>query len=634
MSLLRRLILAFALVASIVPAFAQAPPPVPALPDSERRTSYSITSSTCTCAVNFALYGDSTDYQNWIEVWVNGTLVNYNDPTYGWTITSPTGPLASIPRPVTDAVLTFNSAQTGTVQIVGARRPRRMVQVQNGQGVAARDFNLAITDLVAQNRETWDKINDFTGRAIVGVPGDDFNPLPPASTRAGKYLGFDTNGLPTLFTSSGQGTPGVSSVAITPGTGISLSGTCSSANLVNCQINGLHGVSPGNLYVSTTGNDSNNCLTAGAPCLTIQHAANLAMSYDLGGAPITINLAAGTYTQGAYISGTLPGNARGSGSAPMVQIVGAGSTVTTINTSSNCAAGDPFHISNGAIVGIGSVKLTTTCSGQNNMTILAGAIGYLVDNDVNFGTAPSNGAQIYVLKAKFDANFNGSKSFTVSGGANNMFQGTSQAQIVTGVGVTNTLVGNPAFSIFLSLFDNSLYIEGGNSTWAGTATGTRYSIALNSTMDREQSTQLLPGSTPGRVQGISAYYANGLVGGVSIDTPCIGGSGGCRNATAPTGLGTGGLAALATGSNDHSGAVILTFGTSPPTTGSVVVAPVSVLLGDYGSAGFCVTGMNNVGSAWPSGSNIQSWFDTGGIHITWNGTMSASTTYSINYVCN
>lgn len=188
----RKFILAFALMAGIAPAMAQVPPPVPGLPDTERRTSYSLNASTCTCSVGFALYGDSTDYQNWVEVWVNGAIVG------NWTITSPTGPLASIPRPITDAVLTFATPQTGTVQIVGARRPRRTSQFSENQGVSARNLNQALTDIVAQNRETWDKINDVTGRAIVAPPGETLPPLPPASMRTGNVLGFDSNGYPIL----------------------------------------------------------------------------------------------------------------------------------------------------------------------------------------------------------------------------------------------------------------------------------------------------------------------------------------------------------------------------------------------------------------------------------------------------
>lgn len=194
MTYIRRAILALVLAAGIAPVFAQAPSPVPALPDAERRTSYTISGTTCACAVNFALYGDSTDYQNWVEVWLNGVQVQYNDVTFGWTITSPSGALGSIARPVTDAVLTFNSTQTGTVQIVGARRPRRVSQFSESRGVAARDLNQALTDIVAQNRENWDKTNDVTGRAVVAPPGETMAVLPSLSTRASKGACFDSSG--------------------------------------------------------------------------------------------------------------------------------------------------------------------------------------------------------------------------------------------------------------------------------------------------------------------------------------------------------------------------------------------------------------------------------------------------------
>lgn len=195
MSLIRRALLAFALLASAAPALAQVPPPVPALPDTERRTAYQLTASTCVCTVNMALYGDSTDYQSWVEVYLNGVLVNFNDPTFGWTITSPTGPLASIPRPITDGILTFTSAQTGTVQIVGARRPRRVSQFSENRGVAARDLNQVITDIVAQNRETWDKINDVTGRSLISQPGNVLGMLPLPSVCSSAFLAFDATGL-------------------------------------------------------------------------------------------------------------------------------------------------------------------------------------------------------------------------------------------------------------------------------------------------------------------------------------------------------------------------------------------------------------------------------------------------------
>jgi hypothetical protein len=188
---------------------AQAPPSVPALPDTERRTSYSLVASQCSCAVNFALFGDNTDVDEWVQVWVAGVHKLSTDPTYGWAITSPTGPIATIPRPITDAVLTFTNPQTATVQIVGARRPRRLSQFRENRGVAARDLNQALTDIIAMLREDWDKINDVTGRSILSQPGNTVGPLPLPAVCVSAYLGFDSTGLNPVCIAPTQGTGNV-----------------------------------------------------------------------------------------------------------------------------------------------------------------------------------------------------------------------------------------------------------------------------------------------------------------------------------------------------------------------------------------------------------------------------------------
>lgn len=195
--MIRKFLVACLFSLSLPPAFAQAPAPVPALPDAERRTTYTITTSNCACGVGFALFGDAGDFQNWIEVFVNGIRVNYNDPTFGWTITSPSGPLSSLARPISNAVLTFNSPQSGVIQIVGARRPRRTSQFNENQGVPARNLNQVLTDIISQNREIWDKTNDMTGRAVLGLPGETISPLPAAAARAGKFATYDGLGNPT-----------------------------------------------------------------------------------------------------------------------------------------------------------------------------------------------------------------------------------------------------------------------------------------------------------------------------------------------------------------------------------------------------------------------------------------------------
>lgn len=106
----------------------------------------------------------------------------------------PTGQLRLIPRPVTNAIFNFNSAQPGVVQIVGARRPRRTTQYQEGRPVTARDINQLYTDIVAQNRESW----DLRSRTIQAPAGETMTVLPSATVRARSFLLFDALGNPSV----------------------------------------------------------------------------------------------------------------------------------------------------------------------------------------------------------------------------------------------------------------------------------------------------------------------------------------------------------------------------------------------------------------------------------------------------
>lgn len=173
----------------IAPAFAQAPPPIPALPDSERRTRYTLTAQTGPLDVGFSVYGDGTDYGAWLEVWLNGTKLV---PITDWTLSLASGTLATSARPLTNARITLTTARTGTLDIVGARRPRRTTQLQEGAGVTARALNQVFSDLTAQERESWDRFN----RTLRAPAGETLPPLPPASERmgvanSGTVLGFD-----------------------------------------------------------------------------------------------------------------------------------------------------------------------------------------------------------------------------------------------------------------------------------------------------------------------------------------------------------------------------------------------------------------------------------------------------------
>lgn len=280
MMILRRLALAALLALGLSPALAQAPGPVPALPDSPRLTSYSITASTCGCAVNFALYGNAGvgDYYDWVEVWLNGVRVNYNDATYGWTITSPSGALTSIAQPVADAVLNFNSVQTGAVQIVGAYRPARLSQFSENAGVSARNLNVAFTSLVATLREVWDKINDVTGRGLFFAPGNAAGPMPAPSACANGWLGFDSTGLNPVCSAAGgpyasiagnsilgNASSSAAPVAVLPmGTGAITALEANVGNAGSVVVNGGAGGAPSSINLAHAANLPNSALQVGA----------------------------------------------------------------------------------------------------------------------------------------------------------------------------------------------------------------------------------------------------------------------------------------------------------------------------------------------------------------------------------
>lgn len=181
---------AIAFLAQAASAVGQTCPAVAALPDSERRVSYSPSASTGPFSITFPILGDGTDYQNWLEVWLNGVKLT---GVTQWTFSLTTGAsLATACRPITNGQVTLVTASTGTLQIVGARRPRRTSQFPENAGVSARNLNQVITDLTAEERERWDR--DL--RTMFVLPGETIGPMPSLATRASKIFGFDAAGDP------------------------------------------------------------------------------------------------------------------------------------------------------------------------------------------------------------------------------------------------------------------------------------------------------------------------------------------------------------------------------------------------------------------------------------------------------
>jgi hypothetical protein len=355
MTYLRKLILALALSAGLAPAFAQVPPPVPALPDTERRTSYSISASTCACNVGFALYGDSTDYSNWIEVFVNGVRMAQAG---NWTLSSVTGTIGSIPLPITNAVLTFTAPQTGTIQIVGARRPRRTSQFNEGAGVPTRNFNVVLSDLTAQNRELWDKTNDVTGRALLSQPGVTLGLLPLPSACASGFLGFDATGLIPQCLAGGAGSGNVTGPLSTTVGHLALWN-----NIIGSQLQDFGGTSGGIPYfIAGGGIGTSSALAAG----------QVVIGGGAGVAPSTTSFAANQIVVGAPSGGGLTTAGTGTtttvlhgGSPPSFGAVAIGSDVSGLGTGVATALGVNVGTAGAPVLFNGALGTPTSGTGTN-----------------------------------------------------------------------------------------------------------------------------------------------------------------------------------------------------------------------------------------------------------------------------
>lgn len=137
---------------------------IPPLPDEPRETSYNIVASTGPLNVDFDIYSDGSDYGSWLEVYDDDVLLT---PVVDYTVTSPSGSLATLARPITDAQVTFTTARTGAIDIYGLASPRRISQVAENRGVPAHDFNLAMNHTMSLIRELYDRVN----RGFPGIPG-------------------------------------------------------------------------------------------------------------------------------------------------------------------------------------------------------------------------------------------------------------------------------------------------------------------------------------------------------------------------------------------------------------------------------------------------------------------------------
>lgn len=215
-------------------------------------------------------------------------------------------------------------------------------------------------------------------------------------------------------------------------------------------------------YVSTTGSDSNDGLTAGTPLLTLQAAYNKVAALDLNSKSVTISVAAGTYSAG--ISATAPVVGLG-----FISITGAGAT--TVISSGAAAA---FSASGGAAFTISNLKLSAA-TGNCIYAINNGYVGIL--GGITFGAS----TQSHMRSDRGGTiNLAYLAAITIEGGASaHIFANGGD---VIAYAPAYTLTGTPNFSTFANA-NGFGYVAYWTGSFTGAATGVRYSSSANSVIN-------------------------------------------------------------------------------------------------------------------------------------------------------
>lgn len=242
-----------------------------------------------------------------------------------------------------------------------------------------------------------------------------------------------------------------------------------------------------NLYVSTTGNDSNSGLSPGTALATLSAAwEKIVNTIDLNGHVVTVNIADGTYAP--LLCGGYP---IGADSEDSVIFLGNLSTPANVVIAATNASA--VVALNGAQFRIRGVKCTASGTGSGQgWGIAASGSGCRVKADV-FDIGACGAAQIACYSCAQIAlvgahTFSGSAPAALAAGVNG---------VINSIGNTTTLTGTPAYSLaFASASVGGVVQIVG--TFSGSATGARYSATGNGVVDTNGGgASYLPGNASG-----------------------------------------------------------------------------------------------------------------------------------------
>lgn len=250
-------------------------------------------------------------------------------------------------------------------------------------------------------------------------------------------------------------------------------------------------------YVATTGSDSNTGLDATVPFRTIQKAIDTAQALSiLANVNVTIQLADGTYTVTSAIT------CRQFGGWGQVIIQGNAANKAAVVVSTATAGISLF-----SFIGTGGSRWVLqhlTLSG------LSSNIGVLVDSHARLSIGNLGWSSAF--SAGVSAALNSSVQFigtayTIAGAMSQFILCQRNAFVLGTTTGTWTISGTPAIAAFVTCIDQgNVRISSANVTFSGSATGARYSAAMNSIIQTNGGgANFFPGDSAGSVATGGVY---------------------------------------------------------------------------------------------------------------------------------
>ena len=207
---------------------------------------------------------------------------------------------------------------------------------------------------------------------------------------------------------------------------------------------------------------------------------------DLGGFVVNINVADGTYSSGVVVSGPFTGSG-------VVQLIGdvASPSSCIISSTSTCIV-----VELGAVLYVKGFEVTSSGTAVTMVAAIQGG-KIFINGNMNIGSAGSGGYQLSAIDTGSYLSIG--SNYTISGGGAYHLHTDTNGELVYTSGQTVTLTGTPVYSGAFAQALHASNIAANSITYSGSATGVRYSSALNGVIDTFSvaSATYFPGNSPG-----------------------------------------------------------------------------------------------------------------------------------------